>query len=1479
MASKLIFDPQTLIDEEKENEQKKVKEIISAQEAYDQLLEEENAKARKQSSIKESIAKADKAIREVKFADKHGLDAWFKAKEKEDPEAWKKWNEWQDNTLLGKMFKTDKSKTLEEEYGDDEEIKPQFASYILDGTTGPIESKSTIDPFAGETGQIESITHGIISGAIKIPYGFMNLGAMVIDLANKENLPVNQSAVAQLDRWFEQTYFGNFMKYSEEKARENALGKLTEVIVQMYGGWKAVGTTGVKVTDKAQKIFNKAYEGVKSGKYVRTAKNTNLSRGLKDIKKFNELSRKQKFISIAVGGGLAGSVVYDAENIGTFGDLAVDLGFESGEITALDRKKKSTSKDEATRMLWNKLKFAGEMGFPIVPAIWGVGKVGKSIVSGVYKRAANVTKFDKMVEKIVSRPFRGRGPVPEEQFQAMQRLKGKGESAELLSQDFLRNIDDIVKRISRDSQIVSSATGLTDGISQAIVKVINAGKFATSQGKIVVRGFDERSLKSFYKSMEQLKIPKNEIDNIVGEMRNIHQYWAQYLNTIAKGGNLHPEIGLKGLVKIMNERIGDTLSTEYKIFKDNGLSPVDGYIVSREIKDEVAKIFQRNATAQGKTISKETARLQVDQVIRNVKLDPATGQPYFKYSAVDMAAETALITKSIAKNITGGGRFVADDVGGLIQKESDLLAFQKLFGSYKNAMNVIANVTTDLAEISGRDRFYNIIKTAAKEQIKRGERAIVYPSYNAAAHGWRGTGEKIIDLSTGLKVPNKLGDAVYTPPISGMYTTEKIAQGLIHGALNNLGSITKNIYYQAIVMAPKGLIQAGKTVGGPFTHARNFTSGAVTMVALGNVRYALTNPAVFGKALWRSLNTIQPQLLWRNKPGVNYTAGSKVSAEELKKGGQALYRFLLDEGMVNSSAIYRDVIGLIDDTQKIGWLQSIWGKMGRRTKSFLKAAQQLYVAEDDIWKIANFFIEDQKLHDAYAAALKKGLIKGNEIPSDLEIMKMATKKIREFMPNYAYVSEIVQASRRSPLGNFVSWSAEQVRTNTNIVMAAKAEAKHPVFGQLASGMGYERLFGWAFTMAAIPPLAVWGGMTAYGITKEELSAIKEFVPWFSKDSTIIPVYEDGKYKYIDFSRAFFYDVVTNPMQSIITSLETNKDDPVLPATVKGMAAGFARFIEPFVAESIWLGGFLDVFARGGVTRKGTRIWNEEDAPGDKAWKTMKYLSLLYSPGSAIQMRRLYHAYTGKTLKGTEYQMTDELLGLVGMRKAPLDIYRSMQINIGKFLQREGDERKVIYNGTLSGDPVTDDNKIIEQFIWANHQRLDAFNEMKRYYDAAKSLKFKEKDIKAMFKARNRMDIYKMIKKNKFKPLTISDNMEKKYKELADRKGIENPLNKKVKKRIKRIIKRLKKQRLNKDYIIDKDKFLFKEGSILDKMKDMLPGQGDVKTIYETKAPPLQPTPMPVAHQAQMAQKDPITNLTETEEAVLSPSEKIIAART
>ena len=243
MASKLIFDPQTLIDEEKENEQKKVKEIISAQEAYDQLLEEENAKVRKQSDIQKSISKADRAIREVIYANTYGWGAWSEAKKKEDSNTW---NEWQDNTLLGKMFKTDKSKTLEEEYGDGDEIKPQLASYMLDGTTGPIESQSTVDPFGGETGQIESITHGFISGAIKIPYGFMNLGAMLIDFANKEKFKVyNISKKNDLNLLESKKYKENIMKRKSLYAQlQSQLGSLEETLKDKEGMLRSFAKIG-----------------------------------------------------------------------------------------------------------------------------------------------------------------------------------------------------------------------------------------------------------------------------------------------------------------------------------------------------------------------------------------------------------------------------------------------------------------------------------------------------------------------------------------------------------------------------------------------------------------------------------------------------------------------------------------------------------------------------------------------------------------------------------------------------------------------------------------------------------------------------------------------------------------------------------------------------------------------------------------------------------------------------------------------------------------------------------------------------------------------------------------------------------------------------------------------------------------------------------------------------------------------------------
>ena len=299
------FDPRKLVKDQQEEEKKKVEEVVSEQEKYDLLKEENEARLRKKSNIKDALEDAFKIIRETKFRIKEGDDAYYDYKKRKDPS-------YQDprEYAEGEIFITPselknmerggkKVKNLEEEYGDEEPIKPQLASYEASGTTGKIKTESTKDPLSSDIGIRESIGYAIISGGLKIPYGFANLGAMILDYADKNKLPVDQSRVARLDRWFEDTFAGQVMKFSSEKAKENAIGRLTEVLVQMYGGWATVGSKGVGLTDEAFRMFNNAMDAIKKGKYVKTSKNTNLARGVKTLKNLIiYLVNKNLFLSL-----------------------------------------------------------------------------------------------------------------------------------------------------------------------------------------------------------------------------------------------------------------------------------------------------------------------------------------------------------------------------------------------------------------------------------------------------------------------------------------------------------------------------------------------------------------------------------------------------------------------------------------------------------------------------------------------------------------------------------------------------------------------------------------------------------------------------------------------------------------------------------------------------------------------------------------------------------------------------------------------------------------------------------------------------------------------------------------------------------------------------------------------------------------------------------------------------------------------------
>ena len=53
--------------------------------------------------------------------------------------------------------------------------------------------------------------------------------------------------------------------------------------------------------------------------------------------------------------------------------------------------------------------------------------------------------------------------------------------------------------------------------------------------------------------------------------------------------------------------------------------------------------------------------------------------------------------------------------------------------------------------------------------------------------------------------------------------------------------------------------------------------------------------------------------------------------------------------------------------------------------------------------------------------------------NDEYLKKQAAKLVKNNIPNYAFVSEFIKGLRKLPVGNFVAFPAEIMRTGTNIV--------------------------------------------------------------------------------------------------------------------------------------------------------------------------------------------------------------------------------------------------------------------------------------------------------------------------------------------------------------------------------------------------------------------------------------------------------------
>jgi len=1350
-------------------------------------------------------------------------------------------------------------------------IIPKDINFIGDAKASTIETEEVEEPEVKnikttekvglgnkddyEVGLGQSLTGAVVSAGIKFPKGIINFGTLVYDAATGDGLDVDQSLTERFNRTFDKTIFGLIENAAEEDARSTAAGHLTEAFLQIFNaakvGTKVLGPGIQYASRKARELAPGLVRAVKTNRYGKlddTA--TAVSKAATKAKQINKPNGFDKFVAVSLGGGFGGgAIVMKSEDIGTFGDIdALDfLG------TGLDREQKESANEDAFRQLNNKFKFSAELAFPIVPFVFGTAKAAKLLATKGKDLAFSNSQIERWVDKYVGKPFRSRSDKAQELFDGIQKLEGTKSAVKITADDAAKSFDDALKKISRNSTKASEAIQNPGALSELFSNFLLATDDVVRKGRIVFKGFSDKSIKAFRKAMDELGVNKESIDELISNGVDFRVVAAALKNTIAQGKNL--KVATSELNDILNNRVKYNLSADYKIF-DMNTGLFDGFKPTLAAKLDVAKIIQRYHRANGeKGFSIDDAMIVVNNILKRVTKDPVTKTPQFPIGSANILDDSAVQIKSMSENVTAGGKFKADKLGGLIQTKSDLAAFNTLFGKYKNAKNTIYNVMTDLADIVSRDKFYTQLLKDSDALLARGERPLFFKTYNAALKGL--PYQEII--RTPLKLRTRLSDQVYSSPLDGLFTSKAWAESIRTGDDIIGSALTRSLPYRALLLIPKGISQAGKTILGPFTHLRNFFSAVFTTVHSGNI---LIPPTKLAEFFYSAVKAAQPQLLYRATGNPRF----RNTPED-----QGLYKFLLEEGVVNQNVVARDIEGLFGDITRAGrsnesaevFFNKLVNSTTQKFKKLYGVAQDLYTAEDDVFRITNFLAEAYKYKEAYKSAVKSGIIK--KMPTDLEIMKEAARIVRETVPNYAYVSDFVKGIRRSPLGSFASFPSEIFRTGGNTTMLAIKEMKNPIL----ESIGMKRLTGQALTYAFFPLAAMSAGSALYGLSKDKIIAMREILPIWSEDNTIIGVYENGKYKYIDFSHGFFYDTMIQPVNTIVANTErakaANEDDPLIVGFVNGLTRATGKVLEPFFSESIWFGAVSDVLIRNGIKDNGSPVWNPEDNFMTKWYKSTKHVAYTLSPGSLPQLQRLINAIQKKSQKGVNYEIPDELLGFVGFRKVPLDIERNLNFKLAEFQESKRNEGRKIFEGLRSGDPILDQNQLIIQYFEANKSFYEDMSKLRRVYDAVKTLGMRDKDIEDLFGKRNEIPLYEDIENNKFYPILITKGQIEGVKELAKDKNIPDIFSRQVEKMINRMERDMQKLRLNKDFKLDINNYLLKPQQTSELIVPNIPVQVSNAN----------PNPQ-VVNSGQVAQLN--NGLTMAENAILSDEEKMIKLR-
>ena len=496
-------------------------------------------------------------------------------------------------------------------------------------------------------------------------------------------------------------------------------------------------------------------------------------------------------------------------------------------------------------------------------------------------------------------------------------------------------------------------------------------------------------------------------------------------------------------------------------------------------------------------------------------------------------------------------------------------------------------------------------------------------------------------------------------PLNGYYAPKELVEQMTSGPINITGS---KFWQNAFEVYMKGIgsVKYTKTILSVGTHAKNVLGNAYFMAQNGYF-----NPKDYNEAF-------------------------KVLKNEFKNLDNEQLNKKLDEyikaGIINQGVSLREVQGLLEGDQDFDvkieqrTAKKSENKIKKAAKNLGKNLEELYQAEDDLFKIVSY--ENEKRDYAKIEFDKK-----YEELSEKEKAKIDSKVseiVKNILPNYSRLGNISKLLRVAPVATFISFQLEAYRTafNTTDLALKEVKSKNPRerkkgSKRLASLIGFQ-----ALKYSALSALgnALLGDDDddeeegkvqetiegALGISKPSTGVMdaRPFLPFWSKNSDIlITKAGDGEFSYIDMTASDPY----GGLSKVVRAFQRGE------TIEQGILSAAKELISPIISTDI-LSGTIASLARNEDVY-GKKIWEKTDSPDEKAIKIIDAIYKTLEPGTLTSLRKVAGADTpGKVytnygkyvtkIMNKENRVAEAIGQLTGFKKNDVNVEMQMNYKLG-----------------------------------------------------------------------------------------------------------------------------------------------------------------------------------------------------------------------